>query len=646
MIKDKNSIAKMIVLFCLLVLPWFNSNYFDSIKPEEVRQESVAFYEINPCKVSLAEFLISNPKYSYQDHYFLRFNDDSSIACFGRISGVTVLNDGFYISIGTNPLINLLLQGSFWIILFSFIKKGSSLIKFSRSKIHLSVLLTTYLYTFSIYAEQRFYSTKIFLLDLNEINSYILIFLILYFVIFNAVDLLIERFDKIIYHLPFTFLLIGIFSGYNFSIYSLVIVFFGIYSILSGRLLYKTNIFYLIISFIWLTNSTGRYYFEPGKLRGFTSSNYEFNSNLFWIIYFLLLINGLVFLIKNKSTNFNFEKFVNTWSMISIPLVLLGIVGANFPLFNFFNYYYFGQQKYGININNPFQINDWSEKVPWRGFYPSAEGAGEFYGLAIIFLIALLFKYKKLNIYQYIAFIFSLLGLYFTNNRAAMVLILLMVFYLGTKIIKLRRVYIFTGGALLTLIIAFIVGFENLFYPYEYTGTFLYGKSLDYKLYYETSSFLEYLNFNYENNTIFMKFFSFISFISFMLNRSELWGIFSARYNPTFGELMVGSGPLNFGQLYGEINVAETKSFLLPHSSLLSYILFFGLLGVLILLILILFQTIQRKKYIGELGFIVIFYVLINITKNDSLNYLSSFSVYFYLFSLAFEGKLRKSLLR
>ena len=58
-----------------------------------------------------------------------------------------------------------------------------------------------------------------------------------------------------------------------------------------------------------------------------------------------------------------------------IVILFLGYLGANFPLLNFFNYYYFGQQKFGINLGNPFIFNEWLEKVSWRGFFSSAETA-------------------------------------------------------------------------------------------------------------------------------------------------------------------------------------------------------------------------------------------------------------------------------
>ena len=125
----------------------------------------MSFYEINPCKVSLVEFLLEVPIASYQDHYHFRFNNYSSISCFGRISGVTLQNNEFYISIGTNSFINLILQTLFWITLISFVKK----LKFRLSKERLlTIVISTFLLTNLIISESRFYEQNFYLFDFTN----------------------------------------------------------------------------------------------------------------------------------------------------------------------------------------------------------------------------------------------------------------------------------------------------------------------------------------------------------------------------------------------------------------------------------------------------------------------------------------------
>ena len=148
MIKNKYFI-KSLFLLTLIFLPWFNSNYSDSIKPAQLGTEDTSFYEINPCKVSFSEYLGVDFQSTYQDHYFFRFNDYSSINCFGKVSGIALFKNTFYISIGTNSFVNLILQSLFWLTLISFIKKDNS--KEIRPKFYKSShLLTAIFLLFSI----------------------------------------------------------------------------------------------------------------------------------------------------------------------------------------------------------------------------------------------------------------------------------------------------------------------------------------------------------------------------------------------------------------------------------------------------------------------------------------------------------------
>ena len=142
-----------ILLLFLLLIPWLNTNIGFNQNAGVVSQEDVTFYEINPCKVSLFEFLISNPKSIYQNHFHFRFNNYSSINCFGRVSGLTVIDSDFFISVGTNTFINIIFQGFISLLFFQFIKKNKST-NVDKNKIkniskNYSILLTTSLFYFS-----------------------------------------------------------------------------------------------------------------------------------------------------------------------------------------------------------------------------------------------------------------------------------------------------------------------------------------------------------------------------------------------------------------------------------------------------------------------------------------------------------------
>ena len=111
-------ILKLILLTLLIVVPFSLSDYSDNIVPEKITSD-LAFYEINTCKISLFEFLFQNQNVIYQDHYKIRFNNYSSIGCFGQITGIDQIGYNFYISIGTNTLLNIFLQSLIWTLILS-----------------------------------------------------------------------------------------------------------------------------------------------------------------------------------------------------------------------------------------------------------------------------------------------------------------------------------------------------------------------------------------------------------------------------------------------------------------------------------------------------------------------------------------------
>ena len=132
-------------------------------------------------------------------------------------------------------------------------------------------------------------------------------------------------------------------------------------------------------------------------------------------------------------------------------------------------------------------------------------------------------------------------------------------------------------------------------------------------------------------------FFSIFTFLGYVLNRSELWGLFFARYNPNYFEYIFGGGPLNFGQLYSEVDVKETESLLFPTFFTAVINCFFGLFGVGILIYKLTSKLIKiRKRLIFEDTFIV-FYIILNLVKSDSINYIHSFTLYYFLLFLVFN---------
>lgn len=643
-------LKKLFLLSSIIFLfsfPWFNSgstNYFDI---PEVRQEGNPFYESNPCEVSFVEFLITNPKSIYQDHYFFRPNDLSSISCFGRISGVTVLEKNletqFIISIGSNSFINLLLQGTIWTLILTLLKRSVDLkdFKYDKKQHYISALISSYLFTFSIYAEKRFYEGSLFMFDFTNKYRYFLIYSILFLLIFNLSIVVRSRLSYCINYLPFIYLFTGIFSGYNLTFFSLLFIYFGIISLFYEQKNNKYLKYYIFVSMWWLINSNGSFFFNVGKIRGFTSSNYEFNSNLYWIIYFGLLILGIIKLYKLTRNNLDFSELTKNYSIVSISMVVIGLLGSNFPVINYLTYYFFGLQRYVIESKNPIAIDDFNERISWRGMFPSSETVGEFYGLYLILVLFFIVKNQKLRIVDIFGVIFSSLGLYFSDNRTTIVLVFLIIlFYLLKENFHLDKYFRFLFTAVILtlamLIILLIIGSNNYQLSYDFMSKSVFNKSLTFKFDSVFSSFMILINQNLNQNNFIGLIFGFFSSIGFLLNRSEMWGLFFARYNPTLMELLIGSGPLNLGQLYGETLVIYPDSFLLPHSSFLSYLVFFGMIPLTIVTSIFV-KTLVSKVQNIEFKIILIF-IFINVFKNDSLNYFSVFVFYALIIMIFYEN--------
>ena len=639
---NKKLFFKLLILLILILLPWFNADYSDNVNPTELGTEDTSFYEINPCKIAFSEYLRVDFQSTYQDHYYFRYNDYSSINCFGKISGIALFQNIFYISIGTNSFINLILQSAFWLTLVSLIKKDSKELSkplFYKS----SFLFTTIFLVFSINAEQRFYERQFYIFDFEDYKSLIFLFALFFVLVGVILEIFLPRFKNLLNYLPFIFLIIGTYSGFNLNFYAIPLLFYGISSVLQLKNK-KFNTTYILFTWLWISNSSNEYSFYPDKLRGFTNTSYSDASILYWAIFILLLINGIISLYKHSFKSFNVAKFIKNYSIVSTAIFSFGLFGANFPVFNIFNYYYFGQQKYGVRQTNPFirDIFNNNEKIPWRGFYPSAESVGEFYGILICLIVFSLIHNKKISKLETLGLSTALLGLYFANNKTVTLLVIFiaMILILTKFSISIFIKVLMTITFLTTLV--YLFGYSNLTYPYEFSSTVLYKQTLKYQDSSMTSSALSFFIDAFEEEGPMFYLLSFFSYISYLLNRSELWGIFIARYNPDTLEFMFGSGPLTFGQHYSQVRINEPNSLLLPHSSLLSMLIYIGLVGILIIVGLLIYQLYTNRDSINIFESLMIFYIVVNLIKSDSINYLPSF-IFFIIMILIIMVKDKSS---
>ena len=80
------------------------------------------------------DIIIENPKVAYQKHFKLRPNHYSSYQCFGTVTGIDRIGNTFFIAIGTNALIGIILKSLALLICISLIKTHEGHINFLSRK--------------------------------------------------------------------------------------------------------------------------------------------------------------------------------------------------------------------------------------------------------------------------------------------------------------------------------------------------------------------------------------------------------------------------------------------------------------------------------------------------------------------------------
>ena len=124
-------------------------------------------------------------------------------------------------------------------------------------------------------------------------------------------------------------------------------------------------------------------------------------------------------------------------------------------------------------------------------------------------------------------------------------------------------------------------------------------------------------------------FIAFISIVSLLINRTEMWGIFIAKFNPTTLETLFGTGPFQLNKYLYEHKIKldlpeyRLQELFLPHSSLLDMVIFFGIFGFLLITCFTIYLYLYKKNNL--LLKLSCFYLIINFLKSDSILYLNSF---------------------
>ena len=653
------NIYKVFFGLLLVFIPWSITEaiYETPYPAQEIVSESVGFYQTNTCRYSVAEIFQVN-----KVNPVIEILPDlsSKIECFGKINGVDKAGEIIKVYVGTNPNIDFILQSSFWLLMLSFVPKSK---KYSQKyPTSFSIFIMTSLLFLHLSSEDKFYLSFSEGFDVSlSFNNYLLLSLLIVIPMVLTVfsDLIETRFYNLINFFPFIFLFSGTYNSLNLNFFLIIIAFIGIIAMQEGFYSKVFTLTYFVFSIIHLVNfETSNTYFDVDKLKGFINSSQNKSSLLFWIIIIYFFINGLLYVFKESKKNIDLQIIKMNLLISAGVIVVIGIASSVYNYFNYLSYYYLGLNKLGMKSFDSIEGNT------WRGISPSAEAAGEYFAIVILFWIVInKLQLHKITKPEIILVIINLYGLYRSNNFAATVslVIITVVFFLNNSNLKrqLKTSIYIVGVIALTAVFNY-----NNDYSYNFASKTLLHQGISASIISESlpgneyglnaaensnfgqilllqdsdiklSSSLKYSlrEFNENGNIKFLpdKVATW-SVISVPINRSEKWGIFLAKYNPSVREALFGYGPQQLSNYYLGHPTKYNDGLVLPHSSLLDFIIFYGLVGVAVLLLFLTVISIKyKKKSIFAYPF---FFILINFIKSDSILYLSSFVLAVLVFNL------------
>ena len=170
---SQRKILSVVVIF-LILIPFSTSDKNDNIEPVVLDDSTIGYYQSTTCKISLLEFYQSN--YSSNIDIYINNNNYADINCFGKITGLDKNSDVFFVSIGTNSVITLIIQTLLWTLLLLFVPKTTHTWKVNR----FGTLLIPILFIFQYVSENRFYQRENILFDgdLSFNNLYLISILI------------------------------------------------------------------------------------------------------------------------------------------------------------------------------------------------------------------------------------------------------------------------------------------------------------------------------------------------------------------------------------------------------------------------------------------------------------------------------------
>ena len=654
MLKNKNFL-KVLFTILLIVLPYsLNSSMSSEISTPVLNTENLSFYQKNTCEISFFSFISTN---LLLENIEIRFDSYGEMNCFGKIQYIEPAQNKYVVFVGSHSLISIALQSIIWLTLISIIKK-----KGASNKFILESFLTALLFLFHFVGEESLYSqlnlnySKNLTPDNYLLFGYFVTFLLICYFISEVCS---NRIENLVIYLPFLFLINGAFINTNINFFVIVLVFYGFKNILKfEKNVLIVNLIYFLFMLFWANNNLIIHaYFDIDKLNGFSASTNNDIALIFWNLTFLLVLNGLYFL-TNACPKITFKKLFDNFLISGFCTVFFGLLASSNIVLNKIIYLYFGQNKPSISQIQSIEGNT------WRGFSSSAEMIGEFYGLVLLMTFYFLFIKKiRLNIYQALCILFILYGFFRANNIAALATLLAIVSYLLINhLIQTRSTRLLFYSFLITLITvtSFFILRQN---TYAYMGQSVVYEGLSISnieiknndnfqyvdRFLNERDYLSILNL-FEDRDEISSSLSFLTktlsnqnnisnipnpvaifgTIALFINRAEKWGTFFAKYDPSGAEFYLGYSPLNLVN-YNFDNQIVTNGLVLPHSSVLSFLVYFGVIGITLIISFLLLKIYQNRKQ-NILVHLILIFLAVNFLKSDALLYVSSFVMFSFMF--------------
>ena len=653
-LKHNSLLAKLFALIILIVLPWVLNSGSSESEVLKLNENSLRTYDSLICDYSILEFASENT----MSNYDIRLDTTSSIGCFSKINGTGKIDNDIVIYVGTNLNIDLLIQSSFWLVLISMIPTSRKLtIKYK----HLSIVCFLILVLFHLNAEESFYNLNSKIFSTNFSQNYLLYsYLIsLYLVLLVFLTIFENRFYNLINYLPFIFVTVGTYNTSNLNFFLLCLSLIGITQVFVNKWYRLGLVVTLFLITFWTSQiSTNQLFFDVDKLKGFTSSAYNLNSIFYWSVSYFFFCCGLAFLFTETIKFIQINKLLNNFLYSGVLITTLSIISATGPIQNLFTYYYLGLNKRASSTFDSVSGN------AWRGISSSAEAVGEFFALTVLLVITvgLTSKSFRIGFFQQSLILVNLYGLYKSNNFAATFSMLLLIIFICIfyyiRSIKARTLLV--SLILVSIPVSYFLFFntasldelnrkvikEGLEISYiEGLETNEYGQSAI-----EQNRFLELLqsqeglsqvstsltflineyHFSERNNLPNIT--SLISSVAYPINRSEKWGVFIGKYNPNINTFLLGTGLNNLSNYYLNHPTKTNTGLVLPHSGILSYLIYTGCIGLFLFFSFIIRKVIISKD--NHLYLVSIVFFILNVLKSDSVLYINSFILFVFIIHL------------